>query len=245
MKDRTEPLAEIEVSNCLLDRLPKGLRADFLSQCEPVVLSFDSVLCEAGDLLEHAYFPIAGSVAMMQKIDTCGIFATENIGREGMLGAGLILGVHRVPQRALVKTTCTALRLDSRRFPQVLDKYPALHCILRCYLSFVIEGLSRSTGCVRYHDVGSRLARELLLYHDRILTDDLPLLIHRVLAEMLGVRRSSITVAASRLQRKGIIRYGRGMIRILDREALEAAACGCYQASIESYGRLIGPPSIG
>lgn len=245
LKNRTDPLAEMQYSNCLLERLPHGQRADVLAQCDLVDLDVGSVIREAGESVTHAHFPISGSIALMRSVDTHGTFAIANIGSEGMLGAGLILDSRRAPERALVKTACAALRMDSRKFSRVLHKYPALHRILQCYLSFVIEGLSRSTGCVRYHDVGSRLASDLLLYHNRIQTDELPLLIHRVLAEMLGVRRSSVTVAASRLQRKGIIRYGRGKISILDREALEVAACGCYQAGIESYGRLIGPPSVG
>lgn len=87
------------------------------------------------------------------------------------------------------------------------------------------------------------MARDLLVYHDRVEAGDLPLLTHQLLAEMLGVQRGSVTLAAARLQRDGIIRYSRGRIAILDRQGLEAAACGCYRASIENYEILLATPS--
>lgn len=105
-----------------------------------------------------------------------------------MLGVALILDVNRATQRGIVQTPCLALRMKSKRVRMVLDEHPAFLRILQRYLYVVLAELSQSTGCVRFHDVGSRLARGLLLAHDRVQTDDLPLLTHKLLAEMLGVQ---------------------------------------------------------
>lgn len=109
--------------------------------------------------------------------------------------------------------------------------------MLQRYFSVVFEELLQAVGCIRFHDVGQRLARGLLLAHDRAPTAALPLT-HRILAETLGVQRVAVTLAALQLQEDGIIRYSHGRITIIDRTALEAAACECYGASIGNLTSL-------
>ncbi|MFN2328547.1 MAG: Crp/Fnr family transcriptional regulator [Chromatocurvus sp.] len=221
--------------NQLLAYLPQRQREGIVARSDTVDMVFGAVLCEVGEPFEHLYFPTSGSISVLRTMLDHEPFETENIGREGMLGAALALGVARASQRGVVCAEGLALRLKSEIFREVLDQYPALHSVLQRYLYVVMAGLSQSIGCVRFHDVGSRLARALLLAHDRVSADDLPLLTHKLLAEMLGVQRGSVTIAAARLQRRGIIRYSRGRIAVLDREGLEDAACSCYRASIENY----------
>lgn len=227
--------APVAAGNQLLEYLPKRQRDGVLARCDTVDLVFGSVFCEAGAPFEHFFFPMSGSISLLRTVLGHEPYETENIGREGMLGMAMILGVERAPQRGVVSAEGLALRLKNEIVREVLDKYPALRSVLQRYLYVVLTELSQSIGCVRFHNVGSRLARALLVAHDRVSADDLPLLTHKLLADMLGVQRGSITIAAARLQRRGVIRYSRGRIAILDREGLEAAACSCYRASIENY----------
>lgn len=231
--------------NQLLDYLPGRERERVIANCEPVDLVFGAVLCERGQPFSHVYFPISGSISLLQTVRGHAPFETESIGREGMLGVTLVLGTRQAPQRAVVYAAGLALRTDSERIREIMLRYPALQTILQRYLYVVLTELSRSAGCVRFHDVRSRLARALLLAHDRVSADDLPLLTHRLLADRLGVQRGSVTIAAAKLQRRGIIRYSRGRIVILDREGLEAAACGCYRASIENYQAMFPRHALG
>ncbi len=233
------PLPSVRGANCLIDRLPRRQRDAVTALCDTVELPVGTVVCVAGSPFEFVYFPISGSISLLRSIDGHEPFVTENIGSEGMLGAVLILGVNQAHQRGVVQTPCLALRISSDRVDGLLDAYPALLAILQRYLYVVLGQLSQSTGCVRFHDVESRLARGLLVAHDRVRSDDLPLLTHKLLAELLGVQRGSVTIAAAHLQRQGAIRYSRGRIAVLDREKLEVAACGCYQESIEDYESLL------
>ncbi|TCO74479.1 Crp/Fnr family transcriptional regulator [Chromatocurvus halotolerans] len=221
--------------NQLLDYLPRQQREAVLANCDPINLVFGTVLCDVGQPFSHVYFPVSGSISLLRTVHGHEPFATENIGCEGMLGATLVLGINQAPQRAVVHAAGLALRIESERIREAMVRFPALQTVLQRYLYLVLNELSQSAGCVRFHDVGSRLARALLLAHDRVSADDLPVLTHRLLADMLGVQRGSVTIAAAKLQRRGIIRYSRGRIAILDRAGLEAVACGCYRAGIENY----------
>lgn len=231
--------------NQLLDYLPTREREGVLANSEPVDLVFGAALCDRGQPFSHVYFPISGSISLLQTVLGHEPFETENIGREGMLGVTLVLGAKQAPQRAVVHAAGLALRIERERIREAMVRYPALQTILQRYLYVVLTELSQSAGCVRFHDVGSRLARALLLAHDRVSADDLPLLTHRLLADRLGVQRGSVTIAAAKLQRRGIIRYSRGRIAILDREGLESAACGCYRASIEHYQAMFPRHALG
>lgn len=235
-----EPDAAAPATNRLIDALPRVPRTGVLARGDTVELRPGAVLCEAGQPFDYVYFPMSGSISLLRTFAGHPAFETENIGREGMLGLALLLEVNRAPQRGIVRAPCLALRMESRRLRNLLTEYAALRRVLQRYLYVVLAELSQSTGCVRFHDVGSRLARSLLRAQDRVQSDELPLLTHQFLAATLGVRRGSVTSAASSLQQRGVIRYSRGRIDILDRERLEAAACECYCSSVENYESLLG-----
>lgn len=224
--------------NRLLDSLPPRPRKAVLAQCEPVELAFGSVLCEAGKPFKYAYFPITGDISLVDVFGDHEPFETESIGSEGMLGASLILNINRAFQRGIVQTQCQALRIKTKGMRAVLQSHPALGRVMERYLYVVLAELSQNAGCIQFHNVGKRLARGLLLAHDRAQTDDLPLT-HQLLADMLGVQRGAVTIAAIKLQREGIIRYRRGRISILDRKRLEASACECYRVSCEHYASML------
>jgi CRP-like cAMP-binding protein len=150
------------------------------------------------------------------------------IGQEGMIGATLVLGVDTVPIQAMVHAPGVALRIAAAKLQRHLRDSQGLRTILSRYLYMRLVELSLVGGCIRYHRIEQRLARTLLLADDRAQGDHF-YLTHGYLADMLGVRRSSITIAAGDLQDRGLISYTRGSIRIVDRAGLEAKSCECYQ----------------
>lgn len=238
LKSKGVPVAESQGVNRLIDSLPVRQRSSVLALCEPVDLACGTVLCEAGKPFKHAYFPITGNISRMHTLVGHTPFEIENIGSEGMLGATLILNINCAPHRGVVQIPCLALCIQAKRLRAALQYYPALCAVLQRYLCFSIMERSQTTGCIRFHDVGKRLARGLLLAQDCAPTERLPLT-HQLLADMLGVQRGAVTLAAIKLQEEGIIRYSRGKIAILDRQGLELAACGCYRESIKNYASIL------
>ena len=161
------------------------------------------------------------------------------VGREGMLGAQLALGVATAPLRALVQGAGTAWRIGAGAFRRELARSPALQRSLDRYLYVLMAQLAASAACLRFHLIGPRLARWLLMSQDRAQADSFRVT-HEFLAYMLGVRRVGITAAAGGLQRSGLIDYHRGELTVLDRAGLEAAACDCYAADCKAYAATMG-----
>jgi CRP-like cAMP-binding protein len=156
-----------------------------------------------------------------------------------MFSPASMFGLDLSPLRALVQGSGGALRMKTSDLRRAADDSPPLRDTLNRYLCVVVAELAQNAACNRFHLIEARLARWLLMTHDRAHTDELPLT-HALLAAMLGVRRSGISVAAAALQAVKAIRYHRGEITILDRDRLEAASCGCYGAANETYRRYLG-----
>jgi CRP-like cAMP-binding protein len=160
------------------------------------------------------------------------------IGNEGMLGATLALGVTTNPLRAVVQGSGSALRMTIARFRRELRTSAELRRTLDMYLYVLFEQLAQTAACNSFHEAQARLARWLLMTHDRAHGGRFRLT-HLFLAEMLGVRRSAVTIAAGELQRRRLIHYTRGHISVLSRSGLEAASCECYAAALEAYDRCL------
>jgi CRP-like cAMP-binding protein len=229
--------APLQILSCLIEGLPSKQRKLLLKGCEPVDLVFGTVLCEADQLISHAYFPLSGFISLVTMLDGHQPLEMGLIGNEGMLGATLALGVNQAPMRAVVQGSGTALRISSALFKQALVDCPALLRALKRYLYVLMMQLSQSAACTHFHEIEPRLARWLLMTHDRAHADHF-YLTHEYLADMLGVRRSGVSIAAGALQQRKLISYSRGEIHILDRAGLEAAACGCYTAVRDDYAAL-------
>jgi CRP-like cAMP-binding protein len=223
--------------NKLLDGLPKTLRNHLLKSCELVNFSFGNTLCEADQPFEYAYFPVTGFISLI--VITKGHKALEInlIGNEGMLGATLALGLTKAPLSALVQGSGTALRISAARLRHELRLAPGLTLRLHQYIYVLFVQLAQSAACIHFHSIEQRLARWLLMTQDRTESNQLHLT-QEFLADMLGVRRSSITIAAGILQARNIIDYSRGEITILDRAALEQNTCECYQATLKDYANV-------
>ncbi len=234
----TPPLVSSRTGNRLLDDLPKRELGRVVAACELVTLAVGEVVFEKGCVISHVYFPLSASISKVIKVSRHPSIGLVQIGSEGMLGATQILGVEVAPLQAVVQCTGEVLRMDVRKFRESLLENPALKRVLGRYLYILLEQISQTTACTRFHDVESRLIRWLLLTHDRADSDQFHLT-HKTLAGMLGVQRSAVTIAAGILQQKGLISYSRGDITILDRAGLERICCECYAAVTTDYKRLI------
>jgi CRP-like cAMP-binding protein len=226
--------AQLHILSHLIEGLPSRQRQQLLSRCESVDLVFGNVLHEANQPIRHVYFPLSGFISQVTALPGHLPLEMGLIGNEGVLGASLALGVSRAPMRAVVQGSGSALRISSGVFKQELRKSPALLRSLKRYLYVLMAQLSQSTACIHFHAIEPRLARWLLLTHDCAHADHFHLT-HEFLAGMLGVRRSSVSIAAAALQARGLISYKRGEIKILDRVGLEQAACECYAVLVADY----------
>ena len=226
------------VENHLIAMLPRADRQSLLGACEPFPLVLSDVLCERGEATHHVYFPIEGFVSLITTIDQHAGLEIGMVGREGMVGAQMALGVAVAPLRAMVQGQGTARRISAAGFRREVARSAALQRNLNRYLYVLMAQLAASAACLRFHMIGPRLARWLLMSHDRAQVDTFRVT-HEFLAYMLGVRRVGVTLAASALQDSGLIRYHRGELTVLDRKGLEAVACACYAADRETYAAMM------
>jgi CRP-like cAMP-binding protein len=227
------------VENHLIERLPRKDRLRLLAICEPVQLLLSEVLCEPGEPTRHVYFPTEGFISLVALVEGSPGVEVGMVGREGMLGAQLALGVVTAPLHALVQGAGAAWRIATDLFRRELAASSALQQGLNRYLYVLMAQQAASAACLRFHLIGPRLARWLLMSQDRAHCDSFHVT-HEFLAYMLGMRREGVTAAACALQRLGLIQYHRGEMTVLDRSGLEAAACSCYAADGQTYAELLG-----
>lgn len=218
-----------QVENHLLQGLPEKDLNPILDQCQQVDLAFGSVLCEPGQPLLHVYFPSTAFISLMTTLRGHPPLEIGLVGYEGMLGATLALGANTAPMRAIVQGAGSSLRMECAQLKIALHEHPVLLQRLNKYLYLFLTQLAQTAACTHFHEIEPRLARWLLMTHDRAHANHF-YLTHALLANMLGVRRSGVTLAAGALQERNLIRYSRGDITILDRKGLEAASCECYCA---------------
>jgi CRP-like cAMP-binding protein len=226
------------VGNRLLAALPHKDRQHFLSGCEQVELIFGNILCEHGDTIRHVYFPTDSVISLVTPIDCHSSLEVALVGSEGMYGISLVLGVDVSPLLAVVQGSGPAWRMDAERFQGELRYSVALQQELKRYIYVLMSQLAQTAACTRFHVVEERLARWLLMTRDRAHSEEFHLT-HEFLAHMLGVRRVGVTKAAGSLQKKKLISYSRGEVRIHDIAGLEAASCGCYRTDKETYEHIL------
>jgi CRP-like cAMP-binding protein len=235
---RRRTTAALPVLNRLLAGLPARARNDVLKRCDEVELTHGELLSEPAEVIRYAYFPADGFISL---IATVGRHTNEVslIGNEGMFSASSVLGSDVSPMRALVQGAGGALRMKTADLRRAAHDHAMVRDTLNRYLCVVIAELAQSAVCNGYHTIEARLARWLLMTQDRAHSDRLELT-HGLLATMLGVRRSGISVAAAALQTQEVIRYRRGEITILDRGHLEDVSCECYGAAKKMYRQYLG-----
>jgi CRP-like cAMP-binding protein len=230
-------VAGTPLANQLFDALPRRARRVILEQSELVELTFGDILCEPGEQVRDVYFPTGSLISLVAVLDAGASIEVALVGNEGMLGVPLVLGVDISPMRAVVQGTGGAWRMQGTHFRRVLASSPALRRGLDAYVYVLLAQLGQGAACACFHRLEARLAYWLLMTQDRAQGDQF-YLTHSLLAKILGVRRSGVSMAAGALQRRRLIRYSRGGITVLDRQGLEHAACACYQVVTAAYSRL-------
>jgi CRP-like cAMP-binding protein len=229
--------------NHLLQALPSRDRQQMLDGCESVQLDFGDVVYVPEHPIEHVHFPTASFISLIMPIDDAACLEVGMVGCEGMFGIPLALGVDVSPVRAVVQGAGPALRMEAARFRSELARSPPLRRAMGRYVVVHMNQLAQTAACTRFHVVESRLARWLLMTQDRAQEGTFHVT-HEFLAFMLGVRRVGVTKAASALQRRGLIRYSRGDVTVLDRRGLKAASCSCYKADRDAYDRVLGQAMV-
>jgi len=224
----------LSAQNHLIEILARRDRRCLLAICEPADLVLGQVLGEPATPTRHAYFPVNSFISLVAAVAGSPGVEVGMVGREGMLGAHLALGVGAAPLRAVVQGPGSAWRVGTGPFRRELARSVTLQRTLHRYLAALMVQLTTSVVCLRFHQIGPRMARWLLMSHDRAGADTFRIT-HEFLAYMLGVRRAGITSAATKLQQAGLIEYRRGVMTVLDRAGLETAACPCYAVDRRAY----------
>ncbi len=225
--------------NRLIGALPRGERRRFLAASESTDLVLGRVLCEPDGAYHHIYFPLSGFISLVASVSGHPPLEVALIGNEGVLGATVVLGMDLAPLRSVVQGAGSALCISIEDIKLLMPESPALRRVLNRYIYVVMAQLSQNAACARFHEIEPRLARWLLMTHDRAHADYF-YLTHKFLADMLGVQRSAVTIAAGALQRRQLIDYSRGRINVLSRSGLEAAACECYAAAEKDDSDVFG-----
>ena len=212
--------------NRLLGALSEEDLDQILPSLESVPLVDGMPIYEPNEPISHVYFPISGVISLVSEMRE-GTVEVGTIGREGMTGLPLVLHARTMPSRAFVQVPGHAYRMRGMDLVTILREAPRIERLVYRYIMALFDQAAQHAACNRLHDLEERCARWLLMTHDRVDGDVLPLK-QQFLAEMLGVHRPAVTIAAGALQKAGVIRYTRGKVTVLDRAALEEASCECY-----------------
>ena len=209
------------MENRLLAALPDPARSALMDRAERIALAQKAVLLERGAPVSYLYFPLSGLLSMVVRVTDTAAVEVATVGNEGFVGAPAYLGAERSSTEVVVQIPGEALQVPVEALPAEAGG------LLGRYIAALMTQMSQSTACNYLHSVGQRLCRWLLMTHDGVEGDELELT-QEFLAQMLAVRRPTVSEVAGVLQGAGIIEYHRGLIRILDRARLEHDACECY-----------------
>ena len=230
--------------DCLGNHLLRSFSADELARLYPraqhTTLSLGEVIYESGGSLDYVYFPISCVVSCLYTMHDGSTAEMALAGNDGVIGIALFLGGDTAPHRAVVQVGGDAIKIPGRTIQAEFARGGLLQHILLRYTQALITQISQTAVCNRLHSVEQRLCRWLLLCHDRVNAPEI-LMTQEYIANMLGGRRESVTVAAGHLQDLGLIRYSRGHITILDRDGLEMMVCECYRVVEDELDRLVRP----
>ena len=225
--------------NRLLAALPRPEYERLLPQLQPVSFSLGEVVYEFGGQLDYVYFPTTSIVSLLYTMENGSSAEMGLTGNDGVVGIALFMGGGTMPNRAVVQSAGGAIRMKAKMLQDEFARGGKFQQLLLRYTQALITQISQTAVCNRLHSVEQQLCRWLLLSHDRIKSDEL-IMTQELIADMLGVRREGVTVAAGRLQDAGAISYVRGHIKILDRQKLEDTVCECYLVVKDEFDRLLG-----
>jgi CRP-like cAMP-binding protein len=225
--------------NRLLARLPPGEYQRLLPRLQLVPLPLKHVLYEARSLFDYAYFPNWGVVSALTVMDDGRAIEVATIGDEGMVGLPLLVGDKTTANRMIVQVPGVALRMAEDVLRDEISRDSPLRRLLVLYHAAYLAQISQAVACNGLHSVHQRCCRWLLMTQDRAHSNVFPMT-HEFLAEMLGVRRSTVSEVLEPFKEEGLIRYSRGKCTVLDSEGLKAGSCECYRRINEEFERLFG-----
>lgn len=224
--------------NQLLAALPKAVWSRWMPLLEPVDMPLGNVLFEPRSRLTYVYFPTTAIVSLLYVLTNGASAEIAVVGHDGIVGVALFMSGISTPNRAVVQSAGQGLRLKASRLMAEFNRAgPALHLLLR-YTQALITQMSQTAVCNRHHSLDQQLCRWLLLSLDRLRSNEL-VMTQELIANMLGVHREGVTLAAGHLHEAGLIRYHRGHITVLDRGRLERRTCECYAVVKKEYDRLL------
>lgn len=225
-------------TNQLLAALPKDEYQRLLPKLEPFPLVFGEVIYEPGDLIRDVYFPTSGIISLLAAVEDRATLEVGIVGREGIVGLPVFMGVKTSGNRAVVQGAGAAMKMKANDFRNECENGGSFPRLLRRYTHSRLTQIAQSAACNRFHPIDARLARWLLMTRDRMGTDEFRLT-QEFLSNMLGVRREGVNKAAGALQQKDLISYTRGNLLILDRAGLNAIACHCYGIIKKEYDAFL------
>ena len=226
--------------NLLLALTPADEMERIQSHLSQADFAFRQFVYKDGEASDYACFPHAGVFSIVSSQEASGLLVeVATVGNEGMIGLSLLLGGENTPGECFCQVVGQAALIPRQEFGRLIDACPGFRRVLLRYTQALITQISQNAACNRMHPVEERCARWLLMTQDRV-GDNHFELTQDFLAQMLGVRRPTVSVAAGMLQKAGLITYSRGLIVITDRAGLEAASCHCYRIIRDEFQRLIG-----
>ena len=224
------------MNNRILKSLPPKEQRILILQLKPVVLTKGSVIYEAGAQITQVYFPETSMVSYLSGTSEGETIEVCIVGNDGIVGLASLLS-DSTAFRAAVQITGNAYSLSHDLLRKEFKRCEVLHRILLEYTNSLLVQVAQTAVCNKFHSVEERFCRWLLMASDRIDSNQIPMT-QDAMARVLGSRRASVTVVAVILQRKGAIRYSRGVVDILDRKYLEAAACECYETMAAAESKI-------
>ncbi len=227
------------LKNHLLAALPEAEFVRLEPHLESVLLKLGEVIYESGDKMTHIYFPTTAIISMLCIMENGATAEIGIAGNNGLIGSALFMGSESTSSRAVVQSSGDAIRIKAKVLQTEFDRGGLFQKLLLRYTQSLMTQISQTAVCNRLHTVNQQLCRWLLINHDQLETNKL-IMTQELIANMLGVRREGVTIAAKKLQEKGVIKYVRGTITMLNRKGLEAAACECYQIVMDEYDRQLG-----
>ena len=228
--------------NRLLTAMEADSRARIEPHLEPVVLELGEVVCDAGGLLKHAYFPQGAVLSLLTVLENGSAVETANIGREGAFGLFAAMYSRVSFNRCLVQFEGGIVRCPIELLQSEFKHSDHVRDLFVSYSETLLSQVQQTVACNAMHTTEERICRWLLMMHDRAEGEDLPYT-HEFLSQMVGANRKSVTLAAQSLQTAGLISYHRGKIQVVDRAGLEKASCECYAIVKERFDAFLTPPS--
>lgn len=227
----------------LQNRVLAALRPQELKELQPHLkmahLKAGEVIAESGKPLSHIYFPVDSAISLFYRLECGSSAGVAVIGNEGMFGVAHVLGGDTIPYWAVVETAGHEFQIEAKTLRSLSSGIEGVRDVFLLYAQASMTQISQTVVCEKHHSLLQQLCQHLLLISDKSLANDF-VLTHEAIANMLGVRRESVSEAASELRNQGLIDYNRGRIKIIDRPGLEAVCCECYEVVQTEFTRLLG-----